>query len=345
MLYTYDQFLAEKEVINAQRELLTNIFKQFEEIEPVMEDAMILVESGVFDMYLTDINEENLIQKAKAKFDAAVQIAKEKGKQALSATQEKIIKLGGNIVNVIKMIVEKLKEWMGQLWSAAQSFYATAAKSKTEKLTDSVSAMKGGKKNALIEEVSNFKNMSKGVAAWVKTGFVQDTAKAAATAAKEDEGEGSAKEAVVFELMMIQSINEAVVSGELNFVDLIEEGEGGIPFVSAIAHKMHHIPPFNLLDKVKEAAANITGGILNKVSFYSTKIAGAPGPYEFVTIATLLGIFAEVEFKGIAKHAILHAIPGLGLVVTIISYIAMGLAVVGVIETLMKKEGDTEEKH
>jgi hypothetical protein len=268
MLYTYDQFLAEKEVINAQRELLTNIFKQFDEIKPVMEDAMVLVEAGVFDMYLTNINEENLIQKAKAKFDAAVQIAKEKGKQALSATQEKIIKLGGNIANVIKMIVEKLKEWMGQLWSAAQSFYANAAKSKTDKLTDAISAQSGEKKNALVEEAGNFKNMSKGVAAWVKTGFVQDTAKAAAAAAKEDEGEGSAKEAVMFELLMFQSINEAVVSGELSFVDLIEEGEGGIPFVSAIAHKLHHIPPFNLLDKVKDAAAKVAGGALNKISFF-----------------------------------------------------------------------------
>lgn len=344
MLYTYDQFLAEKEVINAQRELLTNIFKQFDEIKPVMEDAMVLVESGVFDIYLTNINEENLIQKAKAKFDAAVQIAKEKGKQALSDAQEKIIKLGGNIVNVIKMIVEKLKEWMGQLWSAAQSFYANAAKSKTDKLTAAIADQSGEKRKALAVEADNFKNMSKGVAAWVKTGFVQDTAKAAAAAAKEDE-EGSAKESIFFELSMIQSINEAVVSGELSFVDLIEEGEGGIPFVSAIAHKMHHIPPFNLLDKVKEAAAGIAGGALNKVSFYATKIAGAPGPYEFVAMAALIGIVAEVEFKTIAKHQILHAVPGLGLVATIISNVAMGLAVIGIIEILMKKEGDKEEKH
>lgn len=242
------------------------------------------------------------------------------------------------------MIVEKLKEWMGQLWSAAQSFYANAAKSKTDKLTAAIADQSGEKRKALAVEADNFKNMSKGVAAWVKTGFVQDTAKAAAAAAKEDE-EGSAKESIFFELSMIQSINEAVVSGELSFVDLIEEGEGGIPFVSAIAHKMHHIPPFNLLDKVKEAAAGIAGGALNKVSFYATKIAGAPGPYEFVAMAALIGIVAEVEFKTIAKHQILHAVPGLGLVATIISNVAMGLAVIGIIEILMKKEGDKEEKH
>jgi hypothetical protein len=74
---------------------------------------------------------------------------------------------------------------------------------------------------------------------------------------------------------------------------------------------------------LKEAAASVAGGSLNKVSFYSTKLAGAPGPYEFAALAGLIGIVSEVQFKGIAKHAILHAIPGLGLIATIISTIAI----------------------
>lgn len=345
MLYTYDQFLAEKEVINAQRGLLANILKQFDEIKPVMEDAMVLVESGVFDMYLTNINEENLIQKAKAKFDAAVQIAKEKGKQALSDAQEKIIKLGGNIVNVIKMIVEKLKEWVNEEWTKAQAFYMNAAKSKEEELKKAVKGKSEESKNALISEVGNMKKMAKGVAIWVSTGFVKDAAAAAFAVAKEDDGEGSAKEAVVFDLMMIQAINEAVVSGEINFVELLEEGEGGLPFVSSIAHKMHKVPPFNLLDKVKKAASKITGGVLNSVSYMATELAGAPGPYKFVAMAALTGIVSEVVFKHVAQHALVHAIPAVGTVASIVATIAMGLAIVAVIETILQKEGEDKEKH
>jgi ElaB/YqjD/DUF883 family membrane-anchored ribosome-binding protein len=343
MLYTYDRFLAEKELVKTQRELVINIFKQFEELTPVMEEAQFMVNEGWFDAPLMSLNEENLFQKAKAKFDQAVQIAKEKGKQALSDAQEKIIKIGGNIANVIKLIVEKLKEWITGLWNGATAFYQKAAGAKTAELKDKIE--KSGKeyKNMLVNEIKDFKTMAGAVGKWATSGFVKDTAKAAMVASKEE-----TNESILFELAVMSAINEAVIAGELNFTEFVNEGgdhgEGhGIPFVSAIAHKMHHVPPFNLLDKVKQGAEKIAGGALNKISYYATKLAGAPGPYEFVAVASLIGIFAEVKFKGAAKHALLHAVPGLGTIASIISYIAMGLAVVAVVETLMKKEEGGKE--
>jgi hypothetical protein len=338
MILNYDQFLAEKQLIKSQRELMINVFKQFEELAPVMETATMMVEEGWFDGPIESINEENLIQKAKAKFDAAVQTAKEKGKQALSGAQEKILKIGGNIANVIKMIVEKLKEWVTQLWEAAKATYNKAAGSKTEELKQKIEGKSAEYKNKLANEVKNFKQMAGGVTGWVTGGFVKDTAKAAMAAAKQDES-------VIFNLAMINTINEAVVAGTIDFTDLLNEGEGGIPFVSAIAHKMHEIPPFSLLDKVKKAAEKVAGGTLNKISYYATELAGAPGPFEFVALASLIGIFAEVKFKGAAKHAILHAIPGLGTIASVISNVAMVLALVAVIETLMKAEGDKGGEH
>jgi ElaB/YqjD/DUF883 family membrane-anchored ribosome-binding protein len=337
MIYTYDQFLAEKELVKVQRKLILNIFEQFEELKPVMKEAQLLVNEGIFDGDLANINEENLFQKAKAKFDQAVQVAKEKGKQALSDTQEKIIKIGGNIANVIKLIVEKLKEWISQLWNGAKSFYAKAANSKTEELKKKIEGAGDDYKNKLTKEAKDFKQMSTAVAKWVGSGFTQDTAKAAAVAAKQDE-------AILFNLAIISAINEAVKAGDVDFTDLVTEGGDGhgIPFVSAIAHKLHDVPPFNLLDKVKQAAEKVAGGALNKVSYYATELAGAPGPYEFVAIASLIGIFAEVKFKGVAKHALIHAIPGLGTIASIISNVAMGLAVIAVVETLMKKEPGSE---
>jgi hypothetical protein len=158
---------------------------------------------------------------------------------------------------------------------------------------------------------------------------------AAAEAAKEDVKES-------FELAILESINEAVLSGELDFTDILEsDGHGGgIPFVSAIAHKMHHIPPFNLLDKVKQGAEKVAAGALNKLSYYATELAGAPGPFKFVALASIIGIIAEVQFKGMAKHAIIHAIPGVGTIAYLISNVAMALAVVGIAEALLAKKDD-----
>jgi ElaB/YqjD/DUF883 family membrane-anchored ribosome-binding protein len=343
MLYTYDQFLLEKELVKSQRQLMVNIFEQFAELKPIMETATMMVEEGFFDMPLMMITEENLFQKAKAKFDQAVQVAKEKGKQALSDAQEKIIKIGGNIANVIKLIVEKLKEWVGELWKGAQAWYNKAASGKTAELKEKIEGSDDKYKTELANEVSNFKKVSSGVGSWIASGFIKDAAKGAMAAAKEDE---KSNESILFDLTIMNAINEAVIAGQIDFTDLVNEGGDGhgIPFVSAIAHKMHEVPPFNLLDKVKKGAEKVAGGALNTISYYATELAGAPGPYKFVALAGLIGIIAEVKFKGVAKHALLHAIPGLGTVASIVSNVAMGLAVIAIVETLMKKEEGGEAK-
>ena len=333
-LLTFESFIVNENIIENRRELMVNIFNQFEEIKPYMNEAIFIIESGIFDDGFESINEENLIGKMKAKFDTAMQVAKSKGKSALTDTQEKIIKLGGNIGSVIKLMIEKLKEWVTSLFSAATSHFKSAASSKSDEIKK---AVKNADKKKIVVEIKNLKDITKATSKWVTSGFVQDASKAAGAAVKED-----VKEA--FELAVLQSINEAVISGELDFTDMIGESEGGIPFVSTIAHKMHHIPPFNLLDKVKQGAEKIAGGTLNKFSYYATKLAGAPGPFEFAALATIIAIIAEVQFKGVAKHAILHAIPGLGTIASIVSNAAMGLAIIGIVETLISQEGGHEEK-
>lgn len=335
-LLTFESFVANQKLVETRRELMVNIFNQFDEIKPIMNEALIIVEAGIFDEGFEHLNEENLISKMKSKFDNALNVAKTKGKEALTDAQEKIIKLGGNIGNIIKLMVEKLKEWVNSLFSAATSHFKSAASSKSKEIKK---AIESADKKKVVVEVKNLKNITSAAAKWATSGFVQDSTKAAANAAKED-----VKEA--FELAVLQTINEAVVSGELDFTDMVEESEGGhgIPFVSTIAHKMHHIPPFNLLDKVKQGAEKIAGGTLNKLSYYATKLAGAPGPYEFIALASIIGIIAEVQFKGVAKHALISAFPGIGLIASIISNTAMALAVVGIVESLMGSDEEHDEK-
>lgn len=334
----YDQFLNHKTLTESRRTLMINIFNQFEDVKPYMNEAVLLVESGIFDNAFNDeLNEESIMAKMKAKFDNAVQIAKEKGKKALTDTQEKILQLGGKIGSVIKTLVSALVKWISDTFSAAKAHFSKVASASNDKITAAVNKIEDT--NKLATEVKNLKAIIGSTGAWLKSGLVNQVNKGAVEVAKEDTNESI--DIPVFEIILLESINDAVINGDLNFTDLLESG--GIPFVSAIAHKLHEVPPFNLLHKIQSAAEKVASGVLNKLSYYATELAGAPGPYEFVALAAIIGIVAEVQFKGMAKTAIINLIPGIGTIASIISYVAMGLAVVGIVETLIKKQGEDQK--
>lgn len=334
----YDQFLNHKTLTESRRILMINIFNQFEDVKPYMNEATLLVEAGIFDTtFDEELNEESLMAKMKAKFDNAMQIAKEKGKKALTDTQEKILQMGGKIANVIKTLVSALAKWIADTFSAAKAHFSKVAASNSDKIASTVEKIKDTNKIAI--EIKNLKSVIGSTGAWLKSGLVSQVNKGAAEIAKEDTNEGV--NIPVFEILLLESINDAVINKDLDFTNLLESG--GIPFVSAIAHKLHEVPPFNLLHKVQAAAEKVAAGALNKLSYYATELAGAPGPYEFVALATIIGIVAEVQFKGAAKSALINLIPGIGTVAYIISHVAMALAVIGIVEALIKKHG--EEDH
>jgi len=334
MLLDYNTFLLEKQLVESRRDLLMNIFNQFEDIKPVMHEAKVLVESGVFDEVFDMINEENLVDRMKDKFNKAVEVAKEKGKSALTDMQSNILKLGGKIGNVIKMMVTELKNWINETFQSAKATYTKFAKSKEKEIKNALESAGEGTKNLIVKEVQQLKKVSTAVVSWMTGGLVKDVAKGSEQVVKQD-----IKESLdaMFELAVLDSINEAIITGKLDFTQVVEEG-GGIPFVSTIAHELHNIPPFDILNKIKEKAADKTGTILNKLSLYATEFAGAPGPFEFVALATLVGILTEVALKHTVKHALVASIPGIGVFSSIISNTAMALAVVGIVETLIKTD-------
>lgn len=333
----YDQFLNHKTLTESRRILMINIFNQFEDVKPYMNETVLLVEAGIFDAtFDEELNEESLMAKMKDKFDNAMQIAKEKGKKALTDTQEKILQMGGKIANVIKTLVSALSKWIADTFSAAKAHFSSVASSSGDKISAAVNKIKDT--NEIATEIKNLKAVVGSTGAWLKSGFISQVNKGAAEVAKED-----AKESFnipVFEIILLESINDAIINKDLDFTDLLESG--GIPFVSAIAHKLHHVPPFNLLHKVQAAAEKVAAGALNKLSYYATELAGAPGPYEFAALAAIIGIVAEVQFKGVAKSALINLIPGIGTVAYIISNVAMALAVIGIVEALIKKRGEEE---
>lgn len=336
---SFDEFLVYERVIEARRELYMNIFRQFEDMNPYLTEAQVIVNAGTFDdIFEYEVIDESIVDKLADKFKSAVDTMKEKGKQALSDTQEAIIKLGGKIGGIIKYMVTAVKEWIGEQWKAAQEAWKSAVGAKSGVIKDKVEAMGAEKKNALKDEVKNLKSIVSSIGGWIKGGFTSDLAKAADKSAKAEESFIG----YAFELGLTQTLNEAVLSGELNIAQIVNEGGGAkIPFISSIAKGMNEIPPFSLLYQVKKTIAKVAGNTLEKFSYYATELAGAPGPYKFVALATFIGIIGEVAFKTGAKTALLNLIPGLGTIAYLVSKIAMGLAIVAAIETAL---GSKEEK-
>ena len=341
----FEQFVNETitrpQVLAEHRNLYKNIFMQLDEAEPVINEALSLVEAGLFDGLLIEnlLNSteaelyENLFQKAKEKFNKAVETAKEKGKKALSDGQKLIIKIGGDIGNVIKMIIEALSAALKEAWSKMTALGKSAAGKFSGEIEGKI---KGMDKNKLVDEIKNAKTVLKSMKDYVLGGFVKQAKAAMAKGAKTEE---SVFNPYAFELAIYKSINESIATGLLDINQLIIEGGGGpkIPFVSSIAAAVNKIPPFSLLYKVKNIAKDVSGGMLGTISKYATELAGAPGPYKFVALATLIGVAAEVYVKHKASHGLIHAIPGLGTVVGIAGNVAYCLALIAVIETLMAK--------
>jgi hypothetical protein len=185
--------------------------------------------------------------------------------------------------------------------------------------------------------------MLKGLADYTLSGFSKEAAKGMAQAAKTEESNMHYQ----MELGIYKSINEAIKDGSLNFADMINEAGGAkIPFVSTIAAKLNKIPPFSLLYAVKNKVKKITGSALNKISVWATELAGAPGPYKFVALATIIGVIVEMEVKGVGKKLLkysLHAIPGAGTVIAITADVAKYLAYIAIIETLLAEVKGSEE--
>ena len=178
---------------------------------------------------------------------------------------------------------------------------------------------------------------------WINNGFVKGAEKGMTQAAKQEE----AINFLQFEIMLTENVNEAILSGELDLNDLVNEGGTvKIPFVSSIAKKLNKIPPFKTLYGVKNAAKDIVGSGLEKFSGYATEVAGAPGPYKFIALATIIGIIVEMEVKGAFKSLLkfaLHGIPFVGTVISWAATIAKYLAYIAIIETILA-EAQGEEK-
>ena len=140
--------------------------------------------------------------------------------------------------------------------------------------------------------------------------------------------------------------------------DAPEGGEakkaGPWSFLNKIKHKLEHIPPFVWLEKIAEIGAKGAELFLNKFSEI-TKKAGGPGAYEFVGLATMMGLAFEYKIKHLGvdhikdilqSEALLRLLPMAKEVIEVVEWIAICLMVIKIAEELMKEgaEGGPDAK-
>jgi gas vesicle protein len=322
MILSFEQFILENQSSTRKKNLIEQIMLNVAESMEERSFVEMLIESDFFaDDY--SLNEESLIDKMKRKYDEVVATAKEKGKGALSDAQEKILAFGGKIQNVIKLVVQKVSKFLRETWDAARSAASSAVDKVKDKIEKKVEGVKD--KNLLSKEVDGFKNIAKGGVTWAINGFPKDLADAEMKAVKVDEAE------------MTQFLLEAAleISNDENFMNLFES-EDGIPFISAIAHKLHEFPPFNILHKIADKASKVAKNVLDKAAIFFNEVAGTP-VIQFVVLPVLIGVVVEYNVKSLALGP-LQAIPGIGTIASLIGTIALTLAVVTVVESVIKKE-------
>lgn len=342
MILGYKEFVLEKNLVQSRRDLTIAIFENIDEINPVLEEAVSMVNLGIFDSLTFDnINNlseeelfENIFQKAKEKFQKAKETIKQKGKQALSDTQKAILKFGGDVKSIIQVVIKQITEAVKKAFEAGKKLGGQVSSKAKERVRKAIGNVKDPKQ--LSDDIKNAKAMCKSMAAWVMGGFNKEAAQAMVGVGKADESESF----MYFEWAITAGMAQAIRQGDIDIKAVLNEAAGGpkIPFISSIAARLNEVEPFKSLYKVKNKVKDLVGTGLEKFSVYATEVSGAPGPYKFIALATIIGILVEMEVKDLGKKFLKFALHGIPLVGTVISWaatVAKYLAYIAIIETLL----------
>jgi hypothetical protein len=339
--------------------LSTSVFLTKEE----REFSNFILESGDYQLFFDEsLNEESIADKIKAKAQAAIQTAKQKGKQYLSDAQEMVIKMGGTISSLIQKIIATVKDFLSKAWEYIKSQVESGYAKSKEKIVKAASGKFAGKQSEAKEEVGNLGAMAKATAKWATGGVIDSMKGGMEQAGKIDESYISILENALY-ISFAELIKE-----DREVVQYIKEGgdhgdHGGgikIPFISSLAHKLAEVQPFKSLHKIEHAAGDAANSGLSKISSILSSVAKAPGPFEFAVVGSIFALVTGYAIKAGVKSlvhevgvsavgmTIMAVLPGIGVILTCMKYAAKGIWVVGICETALsiaaKGEDHSEEK-
>lgn len=366
-ILTYEQYLIfesqrifnEFVAIDARKVLFESLSKSpfLSAEEKILSEAIIETEQWN-QIFEGNLNEESIADKIKAKASAAMKVAKEKGKEYLSKTQETILKIGGSVSSLIDKILGIVKAFIAKAWDYIKGqVEAGYAKSK-EKITEAAKGKFKGKADVAKDEVKNLGAMASSTAKWF-SGISGEMGAGLNAASKVEENYS-----MMLETALYLAASDLVLES-FEFVEFLKEsddhGEGiKLPFLSALVHKVAKFQPFKALHGLEHAAGDATNKGLNGISSMLSKVAKAPGPFEFTIVGAVFALVTGYAIKA-GVTSIVHeigasaigamictALPGLGVVLMCMKYTAKGLWVVGICETaigMVLKGGDDKDHH
>lgn len=319
----------------------------------------LVVESNQIDFFFEGkLNEESIADKLKAKAAAAMQVVKDKGKKYLSDTQEVILKIGGNISGMISKIMSVVKSFLTKAWQWIQKQVESGYAKSKESITKAAKGKFKGKADVAKDEVKNLGSMAKATAAWCTGGVLGDMEKGMNDAGKIDESFVS-----IIEKGLYLAASELILEDE-SFVEFlksedINESEGGvkIPFLSALAHKLAEVQPFKALHSIEHAAGDAANSGLSKISSVLSKVANAPGPFEFTIVGAVFALVTGYAIKAGVKSIVseigasafgamvVGLIPGIGVILMCMKYAAKGIWCVGVCEAALSMVTKGDDHH
>lgn len=367
-LLTYEEYMIfeaqriysdfKSQAIDAKKSLFEALSKSphISEEERLLAEAIVETEqwNALFEGTL---NEESIADKLKAKAKAAIQVAKEKGKEYLSDTQEAIMKIGGSVSALIQKILGVVKAFIQKAWDFIKGEVEKGYGKMKDKITEAAKGKFHGKADIAKEEVKNLGSMAKSTAKWFG-GIAGEMGSGLNQAASANEGYSE-----MLETALYLAASDLIVES-YDFVQYLKESDDHghgikIPFLSALVHKVADFQPFKSLHNVEHAAGSAANNGLNGISSMLSKVAKAPGPFEFTVVGAVFALVTGYAIKAGLTH-IVHeigasalgamictALPGLGVVLLCMKYTAKGLWVVGVCETAIGivKDGGKHEDH
>lgn len=275
------------------------------------------------------VNEWDAISWAKDKFKKAKDKVEKFGNDAmdkLDQASEFLLKVGGNIMQIPKMVGEVLANAMAKAWEwIKKAVYAgkNAAfqKEDASEVADSASKWPEDDLKQLDTEIDAAKKMAESVVKWVTGDLAKAAEEGATKGYKEIEVGGEQNESFYYSYS--NCIEQATIIGITELIkedssviseiesfnsNVINEGDDKgwkLPFISKVMHFVaQNIPPFSILHKIEKLAGKVAGGIFNGISaiVQFLKTGSFEGYQEF----TMTGKIAGMISVKIGEHSIKH---------------------------------------
>lgn len=314
-LPNYSDFIIGHNLAIVKRRLLETIQVYSKPEESIVID--IILESNLvnefYDSNIEILNEESFKEKLAKKVSTIKKTIKEKGKSALSDTQEKIMKIGSNVKSYVGVIIKTVKKQIEKILEIIKNAAKKAVES-SDKIKEKVKENEDNKE--FVGELKNFKEMYGGAVKWFKSGFIKDLEESMEKKATNE----------TLEIHVYETLIKGLESREITVGTLLKEDEGGkpkIPFFSKLVDGIRKIPPIKQLWDFGLYAEKAANNALHKASVFLNKAAGTSGPHKFPKLGMMVGLGLEVLARKPLELGLIALVPALGIVVTTIKTVEM----------------------